>query len=553
MRLLLSVSLLAGCLHAQQGGAAGMVVDQAGKPLPGVHIRLVTGQFGNDDIVQAVYGVDSDAAGQFSIDGLKPGAYTVMARRTGYVPQASKGMHMLVVKPGQHVSDYQIVMAERAMIVGRVVDEYGDPVQNLQIELEPLEPNASQSVLFEPRGGAPTDDRGEFRIRAGPGKYYLKAAEFGGHRGPAEVRTDGTNGAPFLPTYYPSAANTGAASVIQLTAGQDLVGLEIHLLRGSSSAAAHPLTISGVVTGIPADSMPMGGTNVMLLMGDKPGEYHNGRGVGVQPDGTFKFTGMEPGYYRASASYTAGKTPLQSRVRYFHLEAGDETGLVLALAPPEDLAGKLEFLGDAPAGSAEKHTVRLELSGPGSNFGQAGPPAAEVAPDGSFRIAGVPPLKFKPVVEPMPENGYLKEVALDGNARPDEILDFTQGVGGSKLKIAVSRNGGRVSGRVLDKDGEPANGLIMVFLGIDPKEMDEENTVRTSDGKFSFKGLRPGKYRLVALDVAEMTQVYSGDGTNDEHMQRILDAGEQIEVKEGDTISKDIPLLTEMPEKKEPR
>jgi len=93
----------------------------------------------------------------------------------------------------------------------------------------------------------------------------------------------------------------------------------------------------------------------------------------------------------------------------------------------------------------------------------------------------------------------------------------------------------------------------MVFLGIDPKEMDEENTVRTSDGKFSFKGLRPGKYRLVALDVAEMTQVDSGDGTNDENMQRMLDAGEQIEVKEGDTISKDIPLLTEMPEKKEPR
>ncbi len=201
------------------------------------------------------------------------------------------------------------------------------------------------------------------------------------------------------------------------------------------------------------------------------------------------------------------------------------------------------MLGDAPAGSTEKHTVRLELSGPGSNFGQAGPPAAEVAPDGSFRIAGVPPLKFKPVVEPMPENGYLKEVALDGNAMPGEILDFTQGVSGSKLKIAVSRNGGRVSGRVLDKDGETAMGLMMVFLGIDPKQIDEKNAVRTSDGKFSFKGLRPGKYRLVALDVAEMTQ----------DMEGILDAGEEIEVKEGDTISKDIPLLTEIPEKKEPR
>jgi hypothetical protein len=195
--------------------------------------------------------------------------------------------------------------------------------------------------------------------------------------------------------------------------------------------------------------------------------------------------------------------------------------------------------------------VRLESTGSGSIFGQATPSTGEVAPDGSFHITGVPPGKFKPIVEPMPGDGYLKEAAVDDKVLSDQVLDFTQGVGGSKLKIVVSRNGGRISGRVLDKNGEQASGLMMVFFGTDPKHMDEENAVRTSDGKFSFKGIRPGKYRVVAVDISEMMQVYNGDRNNDEIMQRFFDAGEEFEVKEGQSVSKDVPLVTKLPEKKE--
>ena len=125
----------------------------------------------------------------------------------------------------------------------------------------------------------------------------------------------------------------------------------------------------------------------------------------------------------------------------------------------------------------------------------------------------------------MPENGYLKEVALDDHALPDQILDFTQGVGGSKVKMIVNRNGGRISGHVLDESGKPASGFIRVFLGTDPKHMDGENAAWSSDGKFSFKALRPGKYHVVAVDVSEMMQSYSSDGDRDGMLQRLFDAG----------------------------
>jgi hypothetical protein len=244
---------------------------------------------------------------------------------------------------------------------------------------------------------------------------------------------------------------------------------------------------------------------------------------------------------------------MQSRSFEFHLESADETGVQLTLAPAEELTGKLELVGDAPAGQAEKQKVRLEAVGWGNPFGQGGPSVAEVRPDGSFQITGIAPGKFKAVVEPMPENGYLKEIALDGKTVPDEVLDFTQGVGGARLKITVSRSGGQISGKVLGKDGDPAIGLVMVLFGTDAKHLNDGNQPMVRDGKFSFKGVRPGKYRIVAVDMAEMMPLFSGDGDNEKMMQQLFDAGEEIEVKEGDRINKDIVVLTKMPEKKEDR
>jgi hypothetical protein len=400
------------------------------------------------------------------------------------------------------------------------VDEYGDPVQNISVRPEPVDSGAGRSILHGQTLQS-TDDHGEFHILTGPGRYYLKAVvegqQFGGK---LEIRTDGTAGGPFVTTFYPNAPNAGTASAIQVEAGQDLSGIEIRQLRSGTGAASRLFTVSGVVTGIPEHGQAL----VMFLFGERPDAYFNSRAMQTAPDGGFHFTAMQAAYYRVSAANLAGKTPLRSFPMDFHLDAADRTGLVLALAPPEELTGKLEVLGDAPAGRAEKQTVRLEQAGWHDFFGEANP-AADVAPDGSFHIAGVPPSQFTPVVAPMPENGYLKEVDLDNKTLPDEVLDFTHGVGGSRLKIVVSRNGGWISGRVLDKDGGSYAGPAMVFLGVDARHL---NRVQTSDGNFSFKAIRPGQYRLVAVDFSTMTSLYNLNDKHDDLMKRVFDAAQEI-------------------------
>ena len=538
--------LAAGCLHGQPSGAAGTTVDQTGKPLAGVHVRLITGDFNSGGGVESVYGANSDSAGHFSLDGMKPGLYLVMAERTGFFQQSASGFTTVSLKPGQQLTDYKIVMLSQAVITGHVTDEYGDPVQGAAVQTQAADSKQQMNIMFGGRN-AMTDDRGEFRLVTSPGKYYLKASHFNQRGGRTEIRTDGTQGGPFIPTYFPSAAVTGTASVVEVAAGQEVAGIDIRLLRatpGTPGSPGHAFTISGMVIGAPED----GRATVVLHFGETTPQRYNTRATNVDAEGKFSIGGMQPGFYSVSAAYVNGKTALQSRAMEFHLDGADQTGLQLSLGPPEELTGKLELVGDAP--QADKRTVRLENVE--FQFGQASNPSvAEVAQDGTFRITGVLPGKFKAVVEPMPENGYLKDVTLDGHTVPDRVLDFSQGVGGAKLKITVSRTGGQISGRVLGKDNEPAAGLIMVFIATDSKHMEEDNASRTFDGKYSFKAIRPGKYRLVAVDIGEMIQAFSGDGNSEESLQRLFDAGEEIEVKEGDRLTKDIAAMTKMPEKKE--
>ena len=551
MRPLLVIPLLlAGFLEAQPGGAAGTVVDQTGKPLAGVHVRLITGVFDSNGGVNAVYGATSDAAGQFSAEGMKPGLYIVIAERAGFIQAASAaspiGIATLTLKPGQHLTDYKIVLTARSIIAGRVVDEYGDPVENVSVQTESA-PADRPHVNVIVNSNATTDDRGEFRLITAPGKYYLKAVVFNQQAGPAEIRIDGTSSAPYTTTYYPGAATTGAASVVQVGAGQDVAGIDIRLMHAGATPATRAFTISGVVMGAPENAQ----AGVMLRSGENAGQMYGSHITTAASDGKFSFTGMPPGLYGAMAFFSDGKTSLSSRPVSFHLEGVDETGLQLSLEPGAVLTGTLVVVGDAPAGEPRPRTVRLEAVDMSNPMGQTEPHAAEVGQDGSFRIANILPGKFRPVVEPMPENSYLKEVALDGKAVSGRVLDLSQGVGGSQLKITVSRTGGQISGRVLGKDGEPALGLAIVFLTTDPKHPDDNTPARVMDGKYSFKALRPGKYRLCAIDVLEFAEVFAGGGENDDTLQRLFDAAGEIEVKEGDRISKDIPAWTKMPEKKE--
>ena len=537
---------------AQPAGIEGVVLNHAtGQPLAGVHVRFVTGDFSGGGMEQA-YGAISDRAGHFSVAGLQAGIYVVMPERNGFVQVTSAHPNMpidlLPVKAGQKIADYKIEMTPCAILSGRVLDEYGDPVQNISVQLEPVSPNAQGFFIGRNNN---TDERGEFRMVTAPGRYRLHASQFPfGMMGGPEIRTDGTSSAPYESTYYPSTASSGSAAIVEAGPGQDVTGLEIRMVRGAAAAGA-ALTISGVVSGIPEGAHAA----VMMRYGESAEKLNSSNQTVAPRDGKFTFRGLQPGFYRIFAQYSAGKTFLASQAVDVTLTSADET-LQLLLAPGGELTGTLEIAGD-PKGTAGglKHTVRLDPLD--ANFGDTDSANGEVDAKGAFRIGRLAPGRFRAVVEPLPENGYIQSVTLNGAPVTDSILDLTRGAKGSDLKITVVRNGAQISGAVLNSEGEPlASPLVMVFLATDVKQLheqdgDEQN--RATGGKYMLKAIRPGKYHLWAVDALAMF-ASAGDADHDEDaaMKALFDAAEEIEVKPGDRIVKDLKAIDKVPGKEPP-
>jgi len=518
----------AACLGAQQGSIEGTAVNKyGGAPLVGVHVRLIGF---NMDGPRAVFGAISDKTGHFSVSGMSAGTYLLVPEYPGFLyvpPKSQSPLPGMQIKPGERIQDYRLEMSPRSVLSGRVVDDYGDPIAHVVVLSMPADPNDEMLNIFGAQRPQ-TDDRGEFRLTMAPGKYYLRAEPFENSNEVAEIRTDGTSEAIYGPTYYPSASVKNRAAVIEAKPGGDVTGLEIRLARLPN------LTISGIVTGMP--DAP-GNVQITARYGENAQMLNGSRSVQAGRDGRFSLSRLTPGLYRVFARYASSGQPMQSASVDVRLDGADQTNIQLSLSGGGEVSGTLQLAGLPEA----KRSVRLQPA-EASNYWVSLPAPAAVDSEGAFKMLNVSPGRYRVVVEPLPENGYVKSVQLDGAAATDGVVDLSRGAHGSRLKLVASTGAGQISGRVLDKDGQPiANSMAFAFLMADAKTVGEESTIRvSSDGSFEKKGIRPGKYRIFALDLFHYIGTRSAQAND---FTEPFGRGEEIEVKEGDRIVKDLKVL----------
>jgi hypothetical protein len=527
----ISLALLfcAGLL-AQQAGINGVAIDAVTRqPMAGVHIMVrAMPALGSNREDADTYGAISRPDGHFSIADLKPGVYYLTAQHNGYVQVRSKNSPVLTVtlKSGELPPAITVQLTPHAVMIGHVLDEYGDPVQHAQVLAESDEGSDS----------ARTDERGQFRISLAPGKYYVQALADPTRRsafadGVPEIRTDGMLAPVYGATFYPAAASRDKATAIELAPGQNLSGVDIHL--GSKRS----VSIRGRVTGMPEKSG--GAPAYVLLLSTNTGAMNHGsftQPAFTQPDGTFAIAGLTPGKYRLMARFQIQDAPdLQSAVVEMEAET-DESNVVLALDHGEPLSGTVEIEGDAPKPPVrEKLGVRLS---PEVQFGES--KGADVDEGGAFHIDGVFPGKLRVTVTPLPENAYVKSIRTGTAEAQDGLLDLSSGLAGAQIHITVSRNGARVEGRVLGQDGQPFAGPALVVMGQSADQPDDKGIQPTEAGdKFSYSGLPPGKYRIMALDPEQ----FMGGQDFPETLKSLLAHAGEIELHEGDRITKDITIM----------
>jgi hypothetical protein len=310
-------------------------------------------------------------------------------------------------------------------------------------------------------------------------------------------------------------------------AAREVDGVDIRLNRRSSGA---PTAAEGIVTGIP-DSR--GWADVHLVARDPENRSTFSQMNQTSGEGRFSFRNLRPGSYRLFARYTLdGKTLVSQTVEF--TDASPPSGVVLRLAPAPDVSGTVAF--DAGIPPEAKRMVTLRPVGPAP---MTPTPSGEIDPSQGFRIAGVFPGRYRVAVQPLPENAYVRAVQVDGAAVVPEDLELS----GSRLKITIGRNAAQIAGNVVDKDGarlQNTLGAVLLIRDLNKLELNSQDNMAmlAPDGSYSFKGLRPAKYWLLAVDAFR-----SGD-FNVEQLKKYAVLAEAVELKEGDRLRKDLPIVT---------
>jgi hypothetical protein len=512
---LTALLLLTWANAQEQSSIAGRVVDTiTGQPLKRAHIRLLVGEF--HQTPTAVYGAMSDSDGRFSISPIPAGSYLVQPELSGYfyLPKS----FTVAIKAGERLDDYRIELTPRAILSGRVLDEHGEPVKDANIW--PEAQGAALNLAMR-RFDYRTSELGEFRLAVPPGKYRLRAQVFDRQ----EIRSDGTLApAYYATTYYPNSSPANA-ELVDARPGKETSGLEIRLIRLRS------LSISGTVTG----ATP--GTPVAVHI--RPEMEFDSLTIPAGKDGSFAAGDLAPGAYYIYAESGEGGEKWRSAELDFYLD-NDTSNVSLSMARPFSLTGKLT--------GGPHAIVHLEAGG----WGNSRKFSAPVAPDGTFHFDQLQPDRYTLTLSAAPEDGYIRLVELDGAAieareaehsNRDEAttpafgipLDFIKASGSASLKVVVAP-GARISGTVQGKSGVLADGLATVELLAEGQRSVWLITQPGKDGAYVFHAIPPGKYRIFAEHRME------SEGA-DTDFRKLADSAEEIELHEGDRMTKDLTVI----------
>jgi len=165
-------------------------------------------------------------------------------------------------------------------------------------------------------------------------------------------------------------------------------------------------------------------------------------------------------------------------------------------------------------------------------------------PDATLRATGIPPGRYWVDVRPAPRsaNAYVKSIRFGETEATLKPVDIGSGPQAA-LEVLISPNGGTVAGTVRNDKGDSVAALQVVLA---PASRDLGNVQRlvknaaAPQGTFSFSGVAPGDYLLLALEGGE-----TGALRDPAFRDAIADQGVKVTVQESSMLTIDVPLILE--------
>jgi hypothetical protein len=503
----------------------------SGQPLRKVVVRASSPELRESRVTS------TDAEGAYEFKELPAGRYSLNASKGSYVGlsygqlrpfEAGKPLEVL---DGQTIEKVDFSLPRGAIITGRVVDEFGEPIADVQVvTMRYMYRQGRRQLQFAGRM-ASTNDIGEYRIFGlSPGQYYLSATlrgftAFGGE-------SDDRSG--YAPTYYPGTANAAEAQRLTIGLGQTLNEMNLQLI---------PLRTARV-TGMAVDSdgkplstgfinvTPRGNGGLPMMM----------NGTQIRPDGSFTINGLAPGEYtlqlQSNVSNPLGGPPDFASI-VVTMAGEDVTGVRLVTTRMSGATGRV--IVDGAADAIRPSTIRISASPAQPDDAMYFSGSGIVKDDWAFELRTRPGLM---VVRAFAPSGdwRLKAVRLNGADVTDSGIEFKPNEDVSGIEIEITTKTTEISGLVMNSRGEASKDYTVVVFARDQERWTGPTRFISTgrpdqDGRFKIRGLPPAQYFAVALDYVE-----PGDSNDPEFLDRIKSKASTLSLGEGETKTVDLKL-----------
>ena len=451
-----------------------VVLAETGEPVTGVTIEL------SARLPDAWYqqSARSSPEGDFRFERLPAGAYSLSARKTGYLPVAGFPL-AVALETNQSPVDLTLRFHRYAVLFGAVAGPDGEPLTGAQVIAYRYRWVDGRRFLARAEQ-AYTDDRGQYRLFGLPAGTYLVAAFPPRRESPqGEMEYAARN-------YHPSGA-------IRLRWGQELSDVNF-VLRPETT-----YSISGVLT----DAQAGGPCRSCVIWLDRMEEGVAASRLlryGTRPDGGYRIGGLTPGTYRVLAEKGSETGGHLAAARTVTIGSRSVSDVHLVVGPDRVIRGRL-VLESPPEGlDLERARSFLRLLDPFRSGLRV-----RVDSDLTFEWHGLAPIPYPVRLSDPPPGGYFKLLRVGGQDLPAPELEIPEEGALGPVEVVIAFDGATLSGAVQPPESAGrGHRVTSATVALYPLENQspyqfERRVATDRSGNFTLTGIAPGSYTAFAL------------------------------------------------------
>jgi hypothetical protein len=456
-------------------------------------------------------------------DSMRGGAMAAFATKPGYFPEQSWSNE----PPAPEDHPISLKLNPEAIISGAVLDQNGQPLQGLIVELKMLQIRDGLRY-WQPMNSTLTSVEGEFRFaELQPGKYSLSTGF------QIDGLPDAASSVAFAPVLYPPSSGNEEAA-LTLAWGD-------HIEANLTPPAQKLYAVTGHVEGAPSQSIQF--------------EAENSSGGSVSPvvrfnrlSGDFRLL-LPSGTYRLTLHCYAAREALFA-ARQITIGEAPLRNVTIALAPLATIPVEAEYENVKPSSQDTQppapsfFNLWLEPAASGSSgiqFHAQSQPSSAAGNPLLSSIPNVEPGRYRLVARPSPP-WYVASVTCGALDLTQETLAIAGSAAGCTIHAVLRNDAAALKWAVNAKS--PANGSQAMFVFAIPLGNLSQSGIdmQSSFTEGTFEALAPGRYLVIAFDHQQKVPYREAD-----EFQRYLSLGQEVTLTENGKSDVQLNVVTGEP------